>query len=701
MSRLSRSGLVIPRSLCVTADAYRDYVGRTGLDERIDMEINRKSWADLRWEEMWDASLRIRNRFLKTPLPASLHKELYDVLKDNFESRPTAIRSSAPDEDAAQTSFAGLHESYIGVMDADDIIEHIRLVWASLWSDRALLYRRELNLDARSSSMAVLVQEMIPGRVSGVIFTRNPMDNTQAVVEAVYGLNQGLVDGSVEPDRWFLDGADGRILSHQPPENRRTMVFSNSGLGIENLDDERRNIPPLSESDINNVFNLAGKAVAVFNQPQDVEWTIGDQLTALQSRPITAKSDSDRDQKSWYLSLTRSLENLRRLRRTIEDDVLPGMEKAAYELASTDLNGVNIEHLKAEEVRRKEILDYWTGAYWEHCIPFAHGIRLFGQVYNDRIKPQDPFEFMDLLRSGDLLSVQRNKDLYSLAGILRNDSEFAGRAVLVPESEWPEEFRNSFSRFIKKHGDSAWDDQRLNAHRTGVLRLVLGMAENLDQMKFATGTPSELEQVYFGKFDESQRRAATELLDLARASYRLRDDDNIYLGRIRAQWARVKDMVCERPDESNNTEIEATSPPVRITASSDPNYPQGAPDLKGSRVITPLGEISVRQLVGQPAGPGIATGPARVVMDVESLFEFKAGEVLVCDAVEPNMTLVAPLAAGIVERRGGMLIHGAIIAREYGLPCVTGIPGASTYIQTGDQVTVDGYIGLITVSSKS
>ncbi|MEI6500994.1 MAG: PEP-utilizing enzyme, partial [Armatimonadota bacterium] len=97
-----------------------------------------------------------------------------------------------------------------------------------------------------------------------------------------------------------------------------------------------------------------------------------------------------------------------------------------------------------------------------------------------------------------------------------------------------------------------------------------------------------------------------------------------------------------------------------------------------------------RQLTGQPAGPGLTTGVARVILQPAGLFDFKAGEVLVCDAIDPNMTFVVPLAAGIVERRSGMLIHGAIIAREYGLPCVTGVPHVTELIRTGDKVTVDG-----------
>ena len=101
--------------------------------------------------------------------------------------------------------------------------------------------------------------------------------------------------------------------------------------------------------------------------------------------------------------------------------------------------------------------------------------------------------------------------------------------------------------------------------------------------------------------------------------------------------------------------------------------------------------------MGQPAGPGIAKGVARVITADDQLTRFKAGEILVCDAVDPNMTFVVPLAAGIVERRGGMLIHGAIIAREYGLPCITGAPGATQLIRNGDTITVDGYLGIVTL----
>ena len=82
-------------------------------------------------------------------------------------------------------------------------------------------------------------------------------------------------------------------------------------------------------------------------------------------------------------------------------------------------------------------------------------------------------------------------------------------------------------------------------------------------------------------------------------------------------------------------------------------------------------------MIGQPAAPGIATGLVRTVRGAEDLARFQANEILVCDSIQPNMTHLVPLSSAIVERRGGMLIHGAIIAREIGIPCVNGVPKAT------------------------
>ena len=106
-------------------------------------------------------------------------------------------------------------------------------------------------------------------------------------------------------------------------------------------------------------------------------------------------------------------------------------------------------------------------------------------------------------------------------------------------------------------------------------------------------------------------------------------------------------------------------------------------------------------LIGQPAGRGLVNGYARVLLKADDIFKVKKSEIIVCDSIDPKMTFVIPMVSGIVKRRGGMLIHGAIIAREYGLPCVTGIPSATYFIVTEDYITVDGYYGLVTNHTRT
>jgi pyruvate,water dikinase len=217
----------------------------------------------------------------------------------------------------------------------------------------------------------------------------------------------------------------------------------------------------------------------------------------------------------------------------------------------------------------------------------------------------------------------------------------------------------------------------------------------------SAGDAKELEENFLSRFDEEQKSYALELLDLARASYRLRDDDNIYLGKIEGEVLAALEegrrRIKGKPvPESKSVKTNALFKALQSEAPV-PKQDQKAPQFGKMEAFS----LKSRQIVGQPAGPGMAVGKARVVLDSSDLFSFQKGEILVCDAVDPGMTFVVPLAAAIVERRGGMLIHGAIIAREYGIPCVTGVPDAVKQIKTGDYITVDGHLGIVIIGEAT
>jgi pyruvate,water dikinase len=684
LSRLAREGFLVPRGAVVPVEAYHAYVGPTGLRERILLELNRKPFESMRWEEMWDAALRIRNTFLNTPIPEGLFRELQADIERIFGDMPVAVRSSAPGEDSGGASFAGLHESFLNVRGAGAIVEHVRLVWASLWSDGALLYRQELGLDAAESAMAVVIQELAKGERSGVAFSKSPVEADASLVEAVWGLNQGLVDGTVEPDRWVLDRASGGLRDHAPAQRLSAVRAVFGGTRIEDLDEGKGNHPPLETEEVRRVWAMSMEAEKRFGCPQDVEWTFsGESLFTLQARPVTAGVEGPAGSRAWNLSLRRSFGNLKVLRERIEGILIPALVEEARKLSVTSVDRLDDAGLAEVLETRREALDRWTRVYWDEFIPFAHGARLFGQVYNDRVKPADPFGFIDLLRPERMVGTDRNERLESSARRLAEDSSLAAALEAVRDGK---EAPPCAEAFLEEVSAELGTDTDLlvpegSVGRSRVAGFLLEMASRTGARRLEGKAGGNLEEDFLERFEGEERVFAEELLDLARASYRLRDEDNIYLGRVERLHAEALGEAARRG---------AACLPVPAVEEKKGGHPAGVPALSAR----------ARQLVGSPAGPGLARGIARVVRSREDLLDFKAGEILVCDAIDPNMTFVVPLCSGIVERRGGMLVHGAIIAREYGLACVTGVPDATRLIESGDTLTVDGYLGIVVLHDQ-
>ena len=388
---------------------------------------------------------------------------------------------------------------------------------------------------------------------------------------------------------------------------------------------------------------------------------------------------------------------------------------------------------------RKEAHEHGVDVYTTDFIPFAHGVRLFGAAYNDVLHPEDPYEFTDLLTATPMLSLRRNAALERVAAFLRDGEEDAATGAaddFLAEFADAAGFGGSRSGAGVVRVGSGADDQCAadgtgrcgRRHRrcrpmsdTTPRAQVLALARRLAARPAAasggaaSGRPDlgARTRRFLEAHPAADRERAEALLELARASWRLRDDDNLYLGRLDHLLAAAIGEAERRglpvDDQWRPRPVTLPSPLGASAAPASAVEPEGAGGssasggagsaaLGGAGSAAPGGaHARARQIVGQPAGPGLAVGRARVIQGREDLAAFEDGEILVCDAIEPEMTFIVPLAAGIVERRGGMLIHGAIIAREYGLPCVTGVPRAAELIRTGDRVTVDGYLGIVIV----
>jgi len=716
LARLAAAGFRIPKGFCLTTRAYELFAEEAEIAAAIGMELGRKPLDDMRWEEIWDAALRIRSRFLAQPLSELLRKTIAAGLSQLDLSASLAVRSSALGEDSAGRSFAGLHESIVGVRDPAAVEDAVRLVWASLWSDAALLYRKELGLDPAHSRMAVLVQEMVHADRSGVAFARDPRDTRRghAIIESVPGPCALLVDGVVDPDRWELDRESGAVITWLPGQR----------------DDSAEPTPLLDPCDLEAILETLLAVEQHFSWSPDMEWTgRAAALTVLQARPITTATPPEDDKRSWYLTLRPGDARLQALRERVANQLIPALERESQALAAEDLDGLDASGLADAIDGRREALAKWKRIYWDEFIPFAHGVRRLATYYNDAVQPKDPYEFVGLLRDQPLLAAQRNQAIASLARQLAADEELrtavddllarcAGslqlqtlRHELTDTIAGAQGFVAGFEDLNERFLDITYDNTRLHDSPEPMLRNLLELASQPqvrgDEEPQPKRSAADLEARLLAAVGAERREEALDIIATGRISWKLRDDDNLLVARLESQLLRALEAGAARladqhrldadgPPEASHAEALARA--LRDPAAAPITLEGRAAPWKPDASHHPPGETP-RQLIGQPASPGVGTGLVRCVHGHDDLGRFRRGEVLVCDAIQPTMTHLVPLACAIVERRGGMLIHGAIIARELGIPCVNGVRHAAEILHNGDLVTVDGHLGIVTVGA--
>ncbi|MFO8151282.1 MAG: PEP/pyruvate-binding domain-containing protein, partial [Trueperaceae bacterium] len=251
----------VPPGFCLTAEAYR----RAEREGSIDPELSRAI------------------------VDAYTH-----LVGDDTAPAPVAVRSSALDEDGPASSFAGQHETILGVVGLDAVLEAIERTWASLRSDTALAYRRDHGLPEDGLALAVLVQRLVVADASGVAFSADPVSGRRdrMVVNATWGLGESLVAGHVTPDGWTLDKASLRVVEARPSDKAKMTVLAGDRtveLGVPKFLRER---PALADGDLAAVATLTRDLETLQGWPVDVEFAIaGGELQLLQCRPVTALPD--------------------------------------------------------------------------------------------------------------------------------------------------------------------------------------------------------------------------------------------------------------------------------------------------------------------------------------------------------------------------------------------------------------------------
>ena len=288
LGELSRiEGIRVPAGFCVTVDAFRRIMAEPpSLDERLE-RLSRLTPDDR--EAIRTLSAEIRQTVEETAIPDEVAAAITSSLAQFGEQVAYAVRSSATAEDLPTASFAGQQDTYLNVVGSAAILQHVSRCWASLFTERAVMYRLRNGVDQRKVSMAVVVQRMVFPQASGILFTADPVtgDRKVASVEASFGLGEALVSGLVNADVYTV--RDGEVVTKAVARKKLAMYAAPmGGTQTQAIEPERREQPALTDAQVTRLTQLGRLIEAHFGRPQDIEWCLDDDgFQIVQSRPIT------------------------------------------------------------------------------------------------------------------------------------------------------------------------------------------------------------------------------------------------------------------------------------------------------------------------------------------------------------------------------------------------------------------------------
>ncbi|WP_406301204.1 phosphoenolpyruvate synthase [Streptomyces sp. NBC_00885] len=285
---LSRiDGIRVPGGFCVTTDAFRRIMAEVpSIDDRLD-QLSRLNPDDR--EAIRTLSAQIRRTIEGIAIPGDLAAAITRALAQLGEQAAYAVRSSATAEDLPTASFAGQQDTYLNVVGPTAILQHVSRCWASLFTERAVTYRRRNGIDHRTVHMAVVVQQMVFPHAAGILFTADPVTGNRkvATVDAGFGLGEALVSGLVNPDVFTV--RHGEVVAKAIAAKQRAVhALPAGGTQEVAIDSQRREQPTLTDAQVVRLVQLGQRIEAHFGRPQDIEWClVDDDFQIVQSRPIT------------------------------------------------------------------------------------------------------------------------------------------------------------------------------------------------------------------------------------------------------------------------------------------------------------------------------------------------------------------------------------------------------------------------------
>ncbi|PFM63723.1 phosphoenolpyruvate synthase [Bacillus cereus] len=280
-------GIQVPEGFCVTTVGYEKAIEQNEAFQALLNQLTRLKIEDR--DQIGEISKKIRETIMEVEIPSDVVEVVARYLSRFGNEHAYAVRSSATAEDLPYASFAGQQDTYLNIFGREEILQHVRKCWASLFTDRAVIYRMQNDFEQSQVSICVVVQRMIFPQASGILFTADPITSNRKVlsIDASFGLGEALVSGLVSADNYKVK--EGEIVDKMIATKKLAIyALKEGGTETKQIDSTQQKIQTLTEQQILQLARIGRQIEAYFGCPQDIEWCLVDDIFYIvQSRPIT------------------------------------------------------------------------------------------------------------------------------------------------------------------------------------------------------------------------------------------------------------------------------------------------------------------------------------------------------------------------------------------------------------------------------
>jgi len=307
LSEIYNLGVPVPPGFVITAQAYDHFIKTSGLNEKIKNLLGKINYENT--EKLDELTKEIRKLIEAGTFPEDMKEEIlesyeilgtedsklknsqaHDIIKKTTEPVFVAVRSSATTEDLAEASFAGQQDTFLNVKGNEPLLTSIKKCFSSLFTPRATYYRNKKGFKHEQASLAVIVQRMVDSDKSGVIFSKDPsMKKENVIIEAVWGLGEGIVSGKITPDRYIVSPSGLKVIEKEIGNKKIAITRNSEGSQqVVKLKEERAKQQVLKDNEVTKLSEIALRLEKHYQKPQDIEFAIEkDEIFIVQTRPVT------------------------------------------------------------------------------------------------------------------------------------------------------------------------------------------------------------------------------------------------------------------------------------------------------------------------------------------------------------------------------------------------------------------------------